>query len=146
MRRRRLFDETILSKSGQERGDLMAKRTASKNREEILLQALLTCPNVTQVSEKTGIARTTIYDIMKRDGFRERLAEARQEAVSDAVGYLQGSLMECSEVLMAIVRDKEAPPQVRINAANSVFQNAKGLTKDNSGAVMGMAVRIVDSI
>ncbi len=124
----------------------MAKRTAYRNREETLLQALLTCPNVTQVSEKTGIPRTTIYSIMKRDDFRERLAEARQEAVSDAVGYLQGSLMECSEVLMAIVRDEGAPPQVRINAANSVFQNARGLTKDNGAVMAGLAVKIVDSI
>ena len=124
----------------------MAKRTSYKNREEALLQALLTCPNVTQVSEKTGIPRTTIYSIMKRDSFRERLVEARQEAVSDAIGYLQGNLMECSEVLMEIVRDKGVPPQVRINAANSIFQNAKGLTKDNSGVLAGMAVKIVDSI
>ena len=124
----------------------MAKRTAYRNREETLLQALLTCPTVTQIPEKTGIPRTTIYSIMKRDDFRERLAEARQEAVSDAVGYLQGNLMECSEVLMAIVRDKGVPPQVRINAANSVFQNARGLTKDNGAVMAGLAVKIVDSI
>ena len=124
----------------------MAKRTAYRNREETLLQALLTCPNVTQISEKTGIPRTTIYSIMKRDDFRERLAEARQEAVSDAVGYLQGNLMECSEVLMEIVRDKGVPPQVRINAANSVFQNARGLTKDNGAVMAGLEVKIVDSI
>ncbi len=124
----------------------MGTRTSYKNREETLLQALLTCPNVSQVSEKTGIPRATIYSIMKRDNFRERLAEARQEAVADAVGYLQGNLMECSEVLMEIVRNKEAPAQVRINAANSVFQNARGLTKDNGGVMAGVAVKIVDSI
>ena len=124
----------------------MGTRTSYKNREETLLQALLTFPNVSQVSEKTGIPRATIYSIMKRDNFRERLAEARQEAVADAVGYLQGNLMECSEVLMEIVRNKEAPAQVRINAANSVFQNARGLTKDNGGVMAGVAVKIVDSI
>ena len=124
----------------------MGTRTSYKNREETLLQALLPCPNVSQVSEKTGIPRATIYSIMKRDNFRERLAEARQEAVADAVGYLQGNLMECSEVLMEIVRNKEAPAQVRINAANSVFQNARGLTKDNGGVMAGVAVKIVDSI
>ena len=124
----------------------MVTRTSYKNREETLLQALLTCPNVSQVSEKTGIPRATIYSIMKRDNFRERLAEARQEAVADAVGYLQGNLRECSEVLMEIVRNKEAPAQVRINAANSVFQNARGLTKDNGGVMAGVAVKIVDSI
>ena len=62
------------------------------------------------------------------------------------MGYLQGNLMECSEVLMAIVRDKGVPPQVRINAANSVFQNARGLTKDNGAVMAGLAVKIVDSI
>ncbi len=78
--------------------------------------------------------------------FRSRLAEARQTAVNDAVAYLQGNLSKCAEVLMGIVRDKEAQPQVRINAVNSVFAGIKGLSKDNREVLAEMAVKIVDSI
>ena len=100
---------------------IMGKRISTETRQDILIQAFLTCPNVTEVSKKTGIPRSTIYGISKKEGFQERLAEARQTAVNDAVAYLQGNLSECAEVLMDIVRDKEAQPQVRINAVNSVF-------------------------
>ncbi|MCI8564958.1 MAG: hypothetical protein HFI39_01345, partial [Lachnospiraceae bacterium] len=69
------------------------------------------------------------------------MAEARQTAVNDAVAYLQGNLSKCAEVLMGIVRDKEAQPQVRINAVNSVFAGIKGLSKDNREVLAEMAVK-----
>lgn len=124
----------------------MGKRISTETRQDILIQAFLTCPNVTEVSKKTGIPRSTIYGISKKEEFQERLAEARQAAVNDAVAYLQGNLSECAEVLMDIVRDKEAQPQVRINAINSVFAGVKGLSKDNREVLAGMAVKIIDSI
>lgn len=124
----------------------MGKRVGTETRQDILIQAFLTCPNVTEVSKKTGIPRSTIYGISKKEEFQERLAEARQVAVNDAVAYLQGNLSECAEVLMDIVRDKEAQPQVRINAVNSVFADIKGLSKDNREVLAGMAVKIIDSI
>lgn len=86
----------------------IGKRISTETRQDILIQAFLTCPNVTEVSKKTGIPRSTIYGISKKEEFQERLAEARQSAVNDAVAYLQGNLSECAEVLMDIVRDKEA--------------------------------------
>lgn len=124
----------------------MGKRLSTETRQDILIQAFLTCPNVTEVSKKTEIPRSTIYGISKKEGFQERLAEARQAAVNDAVAYLQGNLSECAEALMDIVRDKGAQPQIRINAINSVFAGIKGLSKDNREVLAGMAVKIVDSI
>lgn len=124
----------------------MGKRIGTQTRQDILIQAFLTCPNVTEVAKRTGIPRSTIYGISKQEDFQEKLAEARQAAVSDAVAYLQGNLSECAEVLMDIVKDKEAPPQVRINAINSVFAGVKGLSKDNREVLAGMAVKIIDSI
>lgn len=124
----------------------MGKRISTETRQDILIQAFLTCPSVTEVSKKTGIPRSTIYGISKKEEFQERLAEARQTAVNDAVAYLQGNLSECAQVLMDIVRDEEAQPQVRINAINSVFAGVKGLAKDNREVLAGMAVKIIDSI
>lgn len=124
----------------------MSRKTTQENREAILVQAFLTCPGITAVSEKTGIPRSTVYKVVNTDSFQEKLAEAKQKAVDDAVSYLQGNLTECSQVLMEIVRDRDAAPQVRINAANAVFQNVKGFSKENTSVVAGMAVKIVDSL
>lgn len=116
-----------------------------ENRENMLVEAFLTCPSVAKAAEKTGIGKTAIYEYMKSDSFQKKLAEARQQAVEDVIGYMQGNLSECAEVLMQIVRDTEAAPQIRINAANAMFMNIKGLAGD-SGLSGGMVVKINDSI
>lgn len=116
------------------------KETTNSNREAILISALLTTPSISDVAQKTGFSRSWIYKTMKSDSFQEKMQEARQKAVDDAVSILQGNLAECANTLMDIVRDKNASPQVRVNAVNAVFQNLKGFSKDNA-SVLGMAVR-----
>lgn len=124
----------------------MPKKTTADARRDILIEAFLTCPNVTQVSDRTGIPRSTVYKVLKQDDFQEKLAEARQEAVNNAVSYMQGNLSECAETLMSIVRNEKLQPQIRINAINSVFAGVKGFSKDNRETLAGMAVKIIDSI
>lgn len=122
------------------------KETTNSNREAILISALLTTPSISDVAQKTGFSRSWIYKTMKSDSFQEKMQEARQKAVDDAVSILQGNLAECANTLMDIVRDKNASPQVRVNAVNAVFQNVKGFSKENTSVVAGMAVKIVDSL
>lgn len=124
----------------------MSKESTKNNRMTTLVATLLTTASISEAAEKTGFSRGWIYKIMKTDEFKEKMQEARQEALDSAVNYLQGNLSECSRILMDIVRDEEISPQIRINAINSIFQNAKGLNKENSSAMAGMAVKIIDSI
>jgi hypothetical protein len=65
---------------------------------------------------------------MQSDSFREKLANARQEALASTITYLQGNLQEASECLLEIIRDKDTAAQVRINAINSVFSAYKQLS------------------
>lgn len=122
------------------------KETTNSNREAILISALLTTPSISDVAQKTGFSRSWIYKTMKSDSFQEKMQEARQKAVDDAVSILQGNLAECANTLMDIVRDKNASPQVRVNAVNSVFQNVKGFSNDKTAVLAGMAVKIIDSV
>lgn len=124
----------------------MSKESTKNNRITTLVATLLTTASISEAAEKTGFSRGWIYKIMKTDEFKEKMQEARQEALDSAINYLQGNLSECSQVLMDIVRDEEISPQIRINAINSIFQNIKGLNKENSYAMAGMAVKIIDSI
>ena len=125
---------------------MMSKESTKNNRITTLVATLLTTASISEAAEKTGFSRGWIYKIMKTDEFKEKMQEARQEALDSAINYLQGNLSECSQVLMDIVRDEEISPQIRINAINSIFQNIKGLNKENSYAMAGMAVKIIDSI
>jgi ATP/maltotriose-dependent transcriptional regulator MalT len=98
------------------------------NKEDILVQAFLTDSNISRIAEKTGICRQTVTKIMQSDSFREKLANARQEALASTITYLQGNLQEASECLLEIIRDKDTAAQVRINAINSVFSAYKQLS------------------
>lgn len=121
--------------------------THKENREAIVIKAMLIQPSVPKVATATGISETTIYEMLKREDFQEKLADARKRATEEAVTYLQGNLNTCAEALIEIIKDKENnSAQVRINAINSVFSNLKMLNTESERSIQGMAVKIIDNI
>lgn len=62
---------------------------SAEAREDILVQAFLTCPNISEISKKTKIPRPTIYTVIHTDSFQRKYSEARNEAVTGAIAYLQ---------------------------------------------------------
>lgn len=63
----------------------MAKGISAEAREDILVQAFLTCPNISEISKKTKIPRPTIYTVIHSDSFQRKYSEARNEAVTGAM-------------------------------------------------------------
>lgn len=63
----------------------MAKGVSAEAREDILVQAFLTCPNISEISKKTKIPRPTIYTVIHSDSFQRKYSEARNEAVTGAI-------------------------------------------------------------
>lgn len=98
-------------------------------KKEAFLLAMLESPTVTKAIQSAGIGKTTAYRYMKEDAFQRELERRRNEAVGEAVSYLQSNLTRCAEVLIDIVNNKRVPPQIRVNAVNSVFTNAKAMTE-----------------
>lgn len=98
-------------------------------KKERFMLAMLENPTVTKAFQSAGISRTMAYKYLKDEDFKQELERRRNEAVSDAVNYLQSNLTRCAEVLIDIVNNQRVPPQVRINAVNSVFTNAKAMTE-----------------
>lgn len=78
----------------------MARGISAEAREDILVQAFLTCPNISEISKKTKIPRPTIYTVIHTDSFQRKYSEARNEAITGAIAYLQGKLGECAAVLV----------------------------------------------
>ncbi len=122
----------------------MPKDSNDPQRIELMVCAFMTTASIKEVVEKTHISRSKVNQLMKTPEFQERLAEARQEALSQAISYMQGSTMECAQTLMEIVRNEENSPQVRINAIDTIFRNCKVLGGDTIAA--GVAVKIIDSL
>lgn len=108
----------------------MAKGVSAEAREDILVQAFLTCPNISEISKKTKIPRPTIYTVIHSDSFQRKYSEARNEAVTGAIAYLQGKLGECAAVLVNTAIDTEVPAQIRVNAANAALSQCSQWTKN----------------
>lgn len=109
---------------------IMAKGVSAEAREDILVQAFLTCPNISEISKKTKIPRPTIYTVIHSDSFQRKYSEARNEAVTGAIAYLQGKLGECAAVLVNTAIDTEVPAQIRVNAANAALSQCSQWTKN----------------
>lgn len=105
-------------------------KTSKENREDILVKSFLTCANIAEVARNTGISRAAIYKIMEKDSFKEKLMRAKQEALQNAVSFLQGSLAECVDTLMRIIKDNETSAQTRVNACQVVMGQCKTWTDE----------------
>ena len=108
----------------------MARGISAEAREDILVQAFLTCPNISEISKKTKIPRPTIYTVIHTDSFQRKYSEARNEAVTGAIAYLQGKLGECAAVLVNMATDTKVPAQIRVNAANAALSQCSQWTKN----------------
>ena len=62
--------------------------------------------------------------------FQRKYSEARNEAVTGAIAYLQGKLGECAAVLVNTAIDTEVPAQIRVNAANAALSQCSQWTKN----------------
>lgn len=108
----------------------MARGISAEAREDILVQAFLTCPNISEISKKTKIPRPTIYTVIHTESFQRKYSEARNEAITGAIAYLQGKLGECAAVLVNTATDTEVPAQIRVNAANAALSQCSQWTKN----------------
>ena len=108
----------------------MKKGISAEVREDILVQAFLTCPNISEISKMTEIPRPTIYTVIRSESFQRKYSKARNEAVTGAIAYLQGKLGECAAVLVNTATDSEVPAQIRVNAANAALSQCSQWTKN----------------
>ncbi len=101
------------------------QKAAKENREDILVKSFLVCPNISEISRQTGMSRGVIYKIMEKSTFKEKLLKAKQDALQNTVSFLQGSLSECANTLIQIIRDSETSAQTKVNAAQVVMSQTK---------------------
>lgn len=88
------------------------------------IDAYLSSKSITETCKKLNISRSNAYKQYLNDpNIKAEISKRRSELLSDTTLYLQDKLQECSKVLIDIVKDKKTPPQVKINAINSVFNN-----------------------
>lgn len=85
--------------------------------------------DIKDVCKSLNITRPTYYKYLKDDAIKDAITNQRIEIMQGATKNLQINLSLCSDELIKIVKSDETPPQIKINAINSVFNNCNKLTE-----------------
>lgn len=100
----------------------MAK-TKSRTDEE-LIAALLQHGTIKAAAAAAGVAPRTFYDRMQEREFRILYEQAKTDLLRNAVTGINTRLAEALETVAAIMADKNNNPATRLQAAQTIINNA----------------------
>ena len=102
----------------------MGKNTKAVSDEEIIA-ALLQHGTVKAAAEAAGTSPRTVYDRMQDRAFRAAYSAAKDDIIRKAVFSINEKLSEAIEAVAEIMRDKETNAAVRLQAAQTILNNAE---------------------
>ena len=106
-------------------------------KQDTAIGALLSRPTISAAAESVGIGESTLRRWLKDRDFLAAYRAARREAVSQAVGHLQGACSVAVLALTDISQDVNCPASARVSAARTVLELAlKGVELED------LAVRV----
>lgn len=101
---------------------------------EEIIAALLQHGTVKEAAAAAGTTPRTIYDRMNDREFRSEYMEAKNDIIRKAVFSINEKLSAAIDAVVDIMNDKETNPAVRLQAAQTIINNAgkfsDRLTKD----------------
>ena len=100
----------------------------SKDNYERAVAALVACPTTKEAAKVAGMGESTLRAYKSDPEFMELYTAAQHELLDTGVKALQSKFSDAVEVISEVMNDKEASPNVRLSAANSIIQNVVRLT------------------
>jgi hypothetical protein len=92
---------------------------------EKAIAALLTQRNIEEAAKSIGIGTQTLLRWLKIPEFQEAYRIARRAAVAQSTARLQQATSAAVSTLLKVMVDQNAPPSVRVRAADSVLDHAR---------------------
>jgi DNA-binding MurR/RpiR family transcriptional regulator len=93
-------------------------------KQEVAIAALLTARTIAEAAHAASISEPTLWRWLQREDFQAAYRQARREAVSQAVAYLQRVAGEAVDTLRAVMQDTQKPASARVSAARAVLDLA----------------------
>jgi hypothetical protein len=93
-------------------------------KQDTAIGALLSQPTILAAAESVGVGESTLRRWLKDGDFLTAYRAARREAVSQAVGHLQGACSVAVVALTDISQDVNCPASARVSAARTVLELA----------------------
>lgn len=100
----------------------MKNTTAVSN--EAIIAALMQQGTIKAAADALKTAPRTIYDRMRDKDFRAEYMEAKNEIIRAALISLNANLSDAIKAVADIMRDPKTNPAVRLQAAQTIINNA----------------------
>ena len=84
--------------------------------DEQLITALSVSTSIADTAKDLGITRQAIYNRLQKPEFRKRLQSERDSKFQVAGNQLAGGMSEAIQVILAVMKDAETAPGVRVKA------------------------------
>lgn len=94
------------------------------------LSAYLQCGNITQASKEAGFSESTGRRLVHDPEFTEELKKQKTAMMNDVSVAMQAGFMDAVDRLNKIIKSRKSSAQVKINAIDCLFRNARALTED----------------
>lgn len=100
----------------------MANKKAVSDEE--IIAAILQHGTIREAAQAAGIAPRTIYDRMENRDFRALYMAAKNDIIRKAVFSINEKLSQAIDAVAEIMTDKDNNPAVRLQAAQTIINNA----------------------
>ena len=94
---------------------------ARKQLKPRILSALLTTRTIRDAAEQAGTTERTIYKYLHDPEFLRELDAVNFACLQAAAGAIQRGMEDAINVLQGVLKDPDASPQARINAARTIL-------------------------
>lgn len=102
----------------------------AKQKDEVVIAALISTPTIKKASEVCGVSERNIYRHLQDAAFKAKYDKARAELLESYVNSLQQRIGGAIETMQKLIDDKEnTPPQVQLNAAEAIIKYSLKLTE-----------------
>lgn len=95
------------------------------------LSELFQCSTITEAIKNTGISTATAYRWMREDAvFKKELQKRKTQALEEVSTQMQVGFSDAVSELLEIIRNDRVSAQVKINAIDCLFRNAKPIIEE----------------
>lgn len=95
------------------------------------LSELFRCSSIGEAIKNSGISESTAYRWMREDdGFRKELQDRKTKVLEEVSTQMQIGFSEAVQELLTIIRNDRVSAQVKINAIDCLFRNAKPIMEE----------------
>lgn len=99
-------------------------RNAKAISDEEIIAAILQHGTLKEAAQAVGITTRAIYDRMESREFRSLYMSAKDDIIRGAVFSINQKLAQAVETVAEIMQDTETNPAVRLQAAQTIINNA----------------------